>query len=84
MLENSMVGAGLSQDILNGWIAQWTGFRATEQASESQFTAWKNGAISIIPTAGGKSVAEMNIDSLNLQISGAERAIQIGNDSATI
>lgn len=85
MLQNSVVGGGLSQEQLGGWISQWTGFRASEQASEAQFTAWKSNALSIIPSAtGAKSVAEMNIDSLKLQIAWAERNISTGNDSATI
>lgn len=85
MLENSTLGAGLSQTQLSAWSAQWTGFRASEQASEAQFTTWKSSALSIIPSAtGAKSVAEMNIDSIKLQIAAAERNIATGNDSATI
>jgi multidrug efflux pump subunit AcrA (membrane-fusion protein) len=85
MLQNSVVGWGLSRVQLDAWIGQWTGFRASTQASEAQFIAWKSSAMSTIPSGtGAKSVAEMNIDSLKFQISAAERNIKTGNDSATI
>lgn len=85
MLQNSMVWWGLSQEMLNGWIAQWTWFQSSLQGSELQFTSWKNGVAGSIPSATwSKSVALMNIDSLVLQVASAERSIKTGNDSATI
>ncbi len=85
MLQNSVVGAGLSQDMLTAWITQWSWLRTAAQGSEATFTTWKNNILSIIPSAtGAKSVAEMNIESLRFQVATAERNIQTGNDSATI
>lgn len=34
MLQNSLVGGGLPQELLSGWIATWNGQRSTVQASE--------------------------------------------------
>lgn len=41
MLQNSVVGAELTQPLLDGWLAEWNGIRAQVQASTSGYGAWK-------------------------------------------
>lgn len=34
MLQNSVIGGGLPQELLTGWVASWNGQRATIQGSQ--------------------------------------------------
>ncbi len=41
MLQNNVVGGGLSQVQQDGWMLAWNGYRAQVQWSDSGFNAWK-------------------------------------------
>ncbi len=41
MLQNSVIGGGLPQELLTGWVASWNGQRATIQGSQWWYNAWK-------------------------------------------
>ena len=42
MLQNSLVGGGLPQELLTGWVATWNGQRATIQGSLGGYNSWKS------------------------------------------
>jgi multidrug efflux pump subunit AcrA (membrane-fusion protein) len=42
MLQNSLVGGGLPQELLTGWIATWNGQRATMQGALGGYNGWKS------------------------------------------
>lgn len=41
MLQNNVHGAGLTQEMTNGWLQQWNGARTAIQGAESGYTSWK-------------------------------------------
>lgn len=84
MLQNSAVGGGLSQIILDGWVTLFSGLKTGAQSSESGFTSWKNGISTLITRNNGKSVAEMNIESIRLQIESSEKSIKNGANTAAV
>ncbi|MBC7498816.1 HlyD family efflux transporter periplasmic adaptor subunit [Candidatus Gracilibacteria bacterium] len=45
MLQNSVVGGGLPQELLSGWVAAWNGQRGTIQASEGGYNGWRAGTL---------------------------------------
>ncbi len=45
MLQNSVVGGGLPQELLSGWVAAWNGQRATIQWSEWGYNGWRAGTL---------------------------------------
>ena len=69
MLQNSVVGADLSQERLDGWNTIWTNLSASEQASEATFVTWKNGNLTLTNTGNGSgSVADKDIIALELEL----------------
>ena len=44
-LQNSVIGGGLPQELLTGWVASWNGQRATIQASEWGYNGWRAGTL---------------------------------------
>lgn len=79
MLENSVVGWGLPQDMLDAWIAQWYGFKSSEWANEATFLTWKDGVASLMDTSGSwdTSVASMSIETLSSQIESAKKNVDL-------
>lgn len=69
MLQNSVVGAELSQERLDGWNAIWNNLTGGEQASEATFVTWKNGNRTLTSTENGSgSVADKDIIALELEL----------------
>jgi len=69
MLQNSVVGADLSQERLDGWNTIWTNLSANEQASEATFVTWKNGNLTLTSTENSSgSVADKDIIALELEL----------------
>ena len=78
MLENSVIGADLSEDRLNGWVSMWNTFKANEQSAESQFSAWKDAAINLAHSWSGEtSVASMDIDTVKTNLENAKKNIDV-------
>jgi hypothetical protein len=41
MLQNSVIGGGLPQAMMDGWLAGWNGMRTSTQGSEGGYNSWK-------------------------------------------
>lgn len=75
MLQNSVVGGGLAEERLNGWIATWNWLSADNQWSEASFITWKNGILDLTNTsASGSAVADKNIISLQLELANLKQS----------
>lgn len=73
MLQNSVVGWWLAEDKLNGWVTSWLGFTSDAQQSESNFTTWKNGILSLTNANNGSwTVADKDITSLEFDLKNLE------------
>ncbi len=69
MLQNSVVGGGLAEERLNGWLATWNWLSADNQGSEASFITWKNGILDLTNTSGsGSAAADKNIISLEFEL----------------
>ncbi len=69
MLQNSVVGGGLPEEKLNGWLATWSSLSADNQWSEANFITWNNGILDLTNTNGsGSAAADKNIVSLQLEL----------------
>lgn len=75
MLQNSVVGGGLAEEKLNGWIATWNWLSTDNQWSEASFITWKNGILDLTNTsASGSAVADKNIISLQLELASLKQS----------
>lgn len=75
MLQNSVVGGGLAEERLNGWIATWNWLSADNQWSEASFITWKNGILDLTNTGGsGSAAADKNIISLQLELANLKQS----------
>ena len=80
MLQNSVVGAGLSQPMLDGWIGEWNGIRGQVQASISADGAWKAQVLAFLKTyEATEKATELAIASLSRTLTAEERAIIDGS-----
>ena len=80
MLQNSVVGAGLSQPMLDGWIGEWNGIRGQVQASISAYGAWKAQVLAFLKTyEATEKATELAIASLSRTLTAEERAIIDGS-----
>ncbi len=77
MLENTVVGAGLSEEMLRGWITIWNGLKASEQLNHSNFTIWNTQAKDLTVSGSGatNSVASMSLLTLRGQLESAKKNI---------
>jgi hypothetical protein len=48
MIQNNTVGAGLSQDLQNGWTTAWNGYRSQIGLSETTYNSWKGNALTFL------------------------------------
>jgi multidrug resistance efflux pump len=78
MLQNSLVGGGLSQGMVDGYIAGLNGYRAQVSGGEQGYSAWRNNAVN------GLSGISTSLASLQKQLAIAEKNIQNGNFDSTI
>ncbi|NRH21475.1 HlyD family efflux transporter periplasmic adaptor subunit [Candidatus Gracilibacteria bacterium] len=75
MLQNSVIGGGLPEEKLNGWLATWNGLSADNQGSEASFITWKNGILDLTNTGGsGSAAADKNIISLQLELANIKQS----------
>lgn len=76
MLQNSVVGGGLSEEQLNGWNGIWTRLGGDNQGSEAAFVAWKNNTLDLTSTTNGSGsvAAEKNITALQLELNNLRQA----------
>lgn len=69
MFENSIVGADLSRERLDGWITAWNGQTLAIQWSESNYTTWRNTNQNLTNNSStGSSVASKDIEALSLEL----------------
>lgn len=75
MLQNSVIGGGLPEEKLNGWLATWNWLSADNQGSEASFITWKNGILDLTNTGGsGSAAADKNIISLQLELANIKQS----------
>ena len=75
MLQNSVIGGGLPEEKLNGWLATWNWLSADNQWSEASFINWKNGILDLTNTSGsGSAAADKNIISLQLELANLKQS----------
>lgn len=79
MFEESVVSGGLPQEMIDGWLAQWSGFKISEQANEATFIAWRDGTMNLTDASGSgeTSVASMSIENITAQIESAKKNIDL-------
>lgn len=75
MLQNSVIGGGLAEEKLNGWLATWNWLSADNQWSEANFITWKNSILDLTNVGGsGSAVADKNIISLELELANLKQS----------
>jgi multidrug resistance efflux pump len=57
VLQNSVPGGGLPQEMLTGWLASWNGQRATIQWSEGGYNAWRAQTLTFFKTYQNTEIA---------------------------
>ncbi|MBX9809025.1 biotin/lipoyl-binding protein [Candidatus Gracilibacteria bacterium] len=82
MLQNSVIGAGLSQELLTGWLASWNGQRATIQGSEGGYNAWRAQTLTFFKTYQNTEIAsKLALASLSRELTVEEKnTINSSND----
>jgi multidrug efflux pump subunit AcrA (membrane-fusion protein) len=66
MIQNNLVGAGLSQELQAGWLAEWNGLRSQIQASESGYNTWKSQVLTFLKTyKNNETATRLAVASLN-------------------
>ncbi len=72
MLENSVVGAGLTIDYRDNWLRAFTQYKSNTSEIEWGFLNWKTQITSLLITnTGSKSTQELSLDSFRIQIENA-------------
>lgn len=76
MLQNSVIGGGLPEEKLNGWITTWNWLSADNQGSEASFISWKNGILDLTNSSNGSgsAAADKNIISLELELANLKQS----------
>jgi multidrug resistance efflux pump len=81
MLQNSVVGADLSQVMLDGWVAEWNGIRGQIQASTSGYGAWKAQVLSFLKTyEANEKATDLALASLSRTLRPDEQALIDGSN----
>lgn len=82
MLQNNVVGGGLSQVQQDGWMLAWNGYRAQIQWSDSGFNAWKSQIGNFLKSYTNNEIAtKLAVKSLTSDLSEEEKnQIQMNND----
>jgi len=78
MFQNTLVGGGLTQAQIDGWISLYTGYKTQITAGNSGFSAWKSQAVT------GLNSIEINLASLKAQLAIAEKNIETSASGASI
>ncbi len=82
MLQNSVPGGGLPQEMLTGWLASWNGQRATIQWSEGGYNAWRAQTLTFFKTYQNTEIAnKLALASLSRALTAEEQnTINSSND----
>jgi hypothetical protein len=86
MYENTVPGgSSLTQTQIDGWIAQWNGYKSAMQLSESQFVTFKNQTVTFLNTYKNTEASSLaGINSLKQQLEIAKKNIENGNSDGLI
>lgn len=75
MLQNSVIGGGLPEEKLNGWLLIWNWLSIDNQGSEANFITWKNGILDLTNTgASGSAAADKNITNLEIELANLKQS----------
>lgn len=81
MLQNSVVGAELSQQLLDGWLAEWNGIRSQVQGSITGYSAWKAQVLAFLKTyEATEKATSLAIASLSRVLTVEEKALIEGSN----
>ncbi|MBP9812330.1 HlyD family efflux transporter periplasmic adaptor subunit [Candidatus Gracilibacteria bacterium] len=81
MLQNSVVGAELSQQLLDGWLAEWNGIRSQVQGSITGYSAWKSQVLAFLKTyEATEKATSLAIASLSRVLTVEEKALIEGSN----
>ncbi len=78
MFQNTLIGGGLTQAQIDGWISLYTGYKSQITAGDAGFSAWKSQAVT------GLGATETSLDSLKAQLAIAEKNIETSASGASI
>ena len=76
MLQNSVVGGGLPQELLTGWLASWNGQRGTIQGSIGTYNWWRAQTLTFFKTYKNSELAnKLALASLSRPLSTEEESM---------
>ena len=76
MLQNSVVGGGLPQELLTGWLASWNGQRGTIQGSIGTYNGWRAQTLTFFKTYKNSELAnKLALASLSRPLSTEEESM---------
>lgn len=85
MIQNNTVGAGLSQDLQNGWTAAWNGYRSQIGWTESAYNGWKSGALIFLKSYKNNELwTRLAVASLSRELSSEEKSSLESNPEAKL
>lgn len=85
MLQNNVIGAGLSQPMQDGWVATWNANKSQIQAGEAQYNAWKSQTQNFFRNYKNTETAtELALASLTRELTPAELAIINGSNDLKV
>ncbi len=74
MLQNNAIGAGLSQEMQNGWMAAWNGYRSAIGWAEAGFNGWKSQTITFLDGYKNTEIAtRLAVESQNRSLTKEEQ-----------
>ena len=85
MLQNNVIGAGLSQELQTGWLTAWNGLRSQIGWSETVFNTWKAGALSFLKSYKNNELGtKLAVASLSRELTTDENASLTVNSEAKL
>jgi membrane fusion protein, macrolide-specific efflux system len=85
MIQNNVIGAGLSQELQTGWLASWNGLRSQIGWSETAFNAWKAGALSFLKSYKNNELwTRLAVASLSRELTAEENTSLAANAEAKL
>lgn len=85
MLQNNVIGAGLSQVMQDGWVATWNANKSQIQAGEAQYNTWKAQTQNFFKNYKNTETAtKLALESLTRELTPAELAIINGSNDLRV
>lgn len=76
MIQNNVIAWALVQEMNDGWLAQWTGFRSQLQGSNTAFSAWKTQTLNFLKNYKLNELAvKVAIESLKRELTPQEKEL---------